>query len=213
MLKALISISVSLVLVMYPYLVYQGVQQGQVWVAPMLIISFYGYQAFTTQALAERWLKISLILVLLTGLVFFQTLTAKLMPILMQCILLYFFGKTLLKNHAPSLIERFVRLEYEDFPVGIAEYCRTLTKMWTGYFAFNSVVCIVLAFYAPVSWWAIYTGVGMLLGTGVLMLGEYLIRPFLFPDLEIPDMKSSAKNMWVNGRKLWEESKNPNKSA
>ncbi|MCK4492512.1 MAG: hypothetical protein KAU26_00530 [Methylococcales bacterium] len=212
MLTALTSIIVSLILVMYPYLVYQGIQQGQVWIAPMLIISLYGYQAIKTQALTERWLKISLILVLLMGLVFFQTLTAKLMPILMQCILLHFFGKTLLKNHAPSLIERFVRLEYEDFPVGIVEYCRTLTKMWTGYFAFNTVVCIILALYAPVSWWAIYTGIGMLLGTGVLMLGEYLLRPFLFPNLEIPNMQSSAKSMLVNGRKLWLEHKNPNKS-
>ena len=205
MLKGVASIFVSLVLVIYPYLVYKGVQQGQVWIAPMLIISLYGYQAFKTQALAERWLKISLIVVLLTGLVFFQTLTAKLMPILVQCILLHFFGKTLLKQNSPSLIERFVRLEYEDFPVGIAEYCRSLTKMWTGYFAFNILACILLALYAPVSWWAIYTGVGMLLGTGVLMVGEYLLRPFLFPDLDIPDMKSSAKNMLVNGRKLWEQ--------
>ena len=213
MLKGLGAIIITLVLLLYPYFVYQGVQQGEVWIAPTLIISFYSYQAVKTRCMRERLIKLALIGVLLTGLVFFQVLTAKLMPILVQLILMHFFGSTLLDKNSPSLVERFVRLEFDEIPAGISAYCRSLTKLWTGYFAFNIMTCILLAVYAPVSWWAIYTGVGMLLGTGMLMLGEYLVRPFLFPDLEIPDMKSTARNMIINGRKVWAESKNPNKSV
>ena len=205
MLTLLRSIITPVIALIYPYLVYRGLQQGDVWIAPSLIIGFYLYQAFKTVNHHERLLKLTLAFILLLGLFYFQALTAKLIPILVQLILLNFFGKTLLKDHGPSLIERFVRLEFAEFPPGITEYCRQLTLMWTVFFAFNIISCIVLALWAPVSWWAIYTGIGMLLGTGVLMIGEYICRPFLFPDLDIPDMKSSVRNMVVNGRKVWEE--------
>ena len=180
-------------------------QQGDVWIAPSIIIGFYFYQAINSIDNKERIIKFLLASTLLLGLIYFQALTAKLMPIIVQLILLNFFGKTLFKRYSPSLVERFVRLEFADLPNGIAEYCRKLTIMWTSFFAFNIVVCILLALYAPTSWWAIFTGVGMFAGTAVLMIGEYICRPFLFPDLEIPDMKSSVKNIVVNGRKVWEE--------
>lgn len=194
--------------VFYPYLVYKGIQHDEVWIAPLIIISFYFYQGFKECKSKKGLIKFAFASALLTCLFFFQALTAKLMPILVQLILLHFFGKTLLKAHSPSLIERFVRLEFEEFPDGVAEYCRQLTIMWTAFFAFNVITCIALTLWAPASWWAIFTGVGMWAGTGILMVGEYICRPFLFPDLEIPDVKSSAKNMIINGRKVWEDTHN-----
>ena len=201
-LRSIITVIIALI---YPYLIYKGLQQGDVWIAPSIIITFYLYQAFNTSNHHERLLKLTLALILLLGLFYFQALTAKLIPILVQFILLHTFGKTLFKNHSPPLIERFVRLEFEEFPLEITQYCRQLTLIWSIFFAFNIIICIVLAFWGSTSWWAIYTGIGMLLGTGLLMVGEYICRPFLFPDLDIPDMKSSAKNMIVNGRKVWED--------
>jgi len=205
MLSILRSIITTVIALIYPYLVYRGLQHGDAWIAPSIIIGFYFYQAFKAPNHYGRLLKLTLAFILLLGLFYFQALTAKLIPILVQLILLHFFGKTLLKNHGPSLIERFVRLEFAELPPGITEYCRKLTLMWTVFFAFNIISCITLALWAPASWWAIYTGIGMLLGTGILMMGEYICRPFLFPDLAIPDIKSSAKNMIVNGRKVWKD--------
>lgn len=205
MLTVFRSVISTIIVLIYPYLVYRGIEYGDVWIAPLIIISLYLYQALKTANNKERFIKLFILLLLLTGLLYLQDLTAKLMPIFLQLILLHFFGKTLLKEHGPSLIERFVRLEFAEFPPGIVEYCRKLTMMWTCFFAFNIVTCIVLALWAPASWWAIYTGIGMFAGTAVLMIGEYICRPFLFPDLDIPDMKSSARNMIVNGRKIWED--------
>jgi uncharacterized membrane protein len=116
-------------------------------------------------------------------------------------VLMYFFGKTLL--HGPPLIERFVRLEFTELPTGIVEYCRQLTILWTGFFAFNAVMCSSLALWAPPSWWALYTGIIIFVLTGLLMVGEYIFRHYKFPDLHIPDIKSSARNMVTNTRKIW----------
>jgi uncharacterized membrane protein len=100
-----------------------------------------------------------------------------------------------------------VRLEFAEFPPGVAEYCRLLTVIWTGFFAANALICLLLAFYAPTSWWAMYTGVGIFVLTGLLMVGEYVYRHFLFPDMEIPSVKSSVKSMAINCRSIWDDVK------
>ncbi len=185
----------------YPYLVYLGMESGVVWFAPLFISSVYLYQGIKAQDNRGRISKIAIALVLLVGAVFFQSITAKLLPFVIQLMLMHFFGRTLFNG--PTLVERFVRMEFPELPPGITEYCRQLTWLWTGFFAFNAVMCVILAFWAPNSWWAIYNGILIFVLTGLLMVGEYIWRHFKFPDLEIPSPRSSAKNMIVNGRKIW----------
>lgn len=195
----------TIIALLYPYLVYKGIQAGVVWFAPMMIIGFYLYQAVYATDAKVRLTKGAIAGVMLVGVIFYQALTAKLLPVVIQLMLMHFFGKTLLKEHGPSLIERFVRLEFPEFPPGIPEYCRLLTVIWTGFFAFNFFICLWLAFFAPAAWWAIYTGVGIFVLTGLLMIGEYIYRHFRFPELEIPDVKSSVKTMAVNCQSIWQD--------
>ncbi len=195
----------TLIGLLYPYLVYKGIQAGVVWFAPLMIIGFYSYQAVNATDDKTRFTKGGIAAVMFVGVIFYQALTAKLLPVVIQLMLMHFFGKTLLKEHGPSLIERFVRLEFAEFPPGVVEYCRLLTIIWTGFFAFNFFVCLWLAFFAPASWWAIYTGVGIFILTGALMIGEYIYRHFKFPELEIPDVKSSVKSMVSNCQSIWQD--------
>jgi len=202
------SIITSVIFLLYPYLVYRGVKEGVVWFAPAMIASLYFYQAVKARTRRIRIQKISIVITLFLGAIFYQDLMAKLIPIFIQLSLMLFFGKTLLKSREPSLVERFAQLEFPDMPPVLSRYCRHLTILWTAFFAFNVVVCIFLALFAPVEWWAIYTGVLIFLLTAVLMLAEYIWRFFLFrridlPAEEIPNVKETAKTMWVNGRKIW----------
>jgi uncharacterized membrane protein len=198
------TLSKTLLGLLYPYLVYQGIQAGVVWFAPLLIIGLYGYQAVTTTDFKTRWFKAGIASALIIGVIFFQAATAKLLPVAIQLLLMHFFGKTLFKQHAPSLIERFVSLEFDEIPPEITRYCRQLTIIWTGFFAANALICTLLALFAPAAWWAMYTGVGIFILTGALMLGEYTARHFLFPDLDIPDLKTTAKNLLSNCRSIWQ---------
>ena len=204
MLTALRSVMVTTVFLGYPYLVYLGMEKGIVWFAPTVISGFYLYSGFNAQDSKIKQKKITIALLLLAGAIFFQSITAKLLPIFIQLMLMHFFGSTLFYNK-PPLIERFVRLEFPELPPGIAAYCRQLTWLWTGFFAFNAVMCVALALWAPSSWWAIYNGILVFVFTGLLMVGEYVWRHFKFPDLDIPSVKSSARNMMINGRKIWQD--------
>jgi uncharacterized membrane protein len=185
----------------YPYLVFRGIQEGIVWFAPMAIATLYIYQGCRESRLEVRTKKFLIALGLIIGIFFFQSFTAKLIPTLFQLLLMYFFGKTLF--HGPPLIERFVRLEFSELPAGIVKYCWQLTVLWTGFFAFNAVMTSTLALWGSPSWWAIYSGVIIFLLTGLLMVGEYIFRHYKFPDMIIPDIKSSARNMVINARQIW----------
>ena len=195
------SIFISVLFLFYPYLAYRGMQEGVVWLAPAIFAGVYVNQAFNSSVQKEKLKKLGIALGLVLGAIYIQSLTAKLLPILIQLMLMHFFGKTLIKG--PALIERFVRMDYPEFPPGIAAYCWQLTAIWTGFFAFNVVMCTALAIWAPSAWWAIYTGVIIFVLTGVLMIAEYIWRHYRFPDLDIPSPKSSFQAMIVNGRKIW----------
>lgn len=210
--KVLRGIISTLLFLTYPYLVYKGVEAGVVWFAPTMIAGFYLWQALHAKDVRACFKNLDNVLLLILGTIFYQDLAAKLMPIFIQLSLMDFFGKTLRKGKGPSLVERFASLDFPEIPPVISRYCRHLTIMWTGFFAFNVLACVVLALFAPVSWWAIYTG-GMIFAlTGLLMVGEYIWRHFYFrtikiqlPEKPIPGVKESIKKMMIDGRVIWQD--------
>jgi len=203
MIAVIKSIFFTLLFMGYPYLIYRGIESGMVWVAPAFFSGIYLMQSFATKNVRIKLFKTLVSIGLLLGAYYLQTITAKILPVLIQLMLMYFFGRTLLKGKGPSFIESFVRLEFPEFPPGISEYCRQLTILWTSFFAFNALMCVGLAFWGNDAWWALYNGVFIYLMIGVLTIGEYIYRHFRFPDLGIPDPGSTIKTMIVNGRKIW----------
>jgi len=203
MIAVIKSIFFTLLFMGYPYLIYRGIESGMVWVAPAFFSGIYLMQSFATKNVRIKLFKALVSIALLLGAYYLQTITAKILPVLIQLMLMYFFGRTLLKGKGPSFIESFVRLEFPEFPPGISEYCRQLTILWTSFFAFNALMCVGLALWGNDAWWALYNGVFIYLMIGVLTIGEYIYRHFRFPDLGIPDPGSTIKTMIVNGRKIW----------
>ncbi len=199
---------VSGLFVAYPLLIYIAIQQHMAWVAPALFSALYLLQAIKVRRIKTKLYKTLVAIALLLGAFYLQTITAKAMPVLIQLMLMWVFGRTLLKNSGPSFIERFVRLEFPEFPPGVSGYLRNLTLLWTLFFAFNALLCIGLAIWADDRWWALYNGLVIYLLIGLLMTGEYIYRHFRFPELTIPDPRSSIKTLFVNGRKVWMDLEN-----
>ncbi len=197
------SIIVTSLFMLYPYLVYRGIESGMVWIAPAFFSAVFIVQAAAARKRKVKVYKLLLAIGLLLGAYFLQTVTAKVLPVLIQLMLMYFFGRTLLKDKGPPFIESFVRLDFPEVPPEILRYARQLTVLWTGFFAFNAVMCILLAVFSNDKWWALYNGVFIYLMIGILTTGEYIYRHLRFPDLTIPDAKSTIKNMFANGRKIW----------
>ena len=100
------------------------------------------------------------------------------LPVLVNLTLLASFAASL--RGPVSLVERYARLQDSDFPEGGPAYCRRVTIAWCWFFVANAVAGAALALLAPVSWWALYTGVlaYMLVGLGFTI--EFLVRKRVF---------------------------------
>jgi uncharacterized membrane protein len=95
-------------------------------------------------------------------------------PSLINVALLVSFGQSLW--FAPPMVERFARLAEPSLSESEVTYCRQVTKVWCGFFAFNAIVAGGLAWAAPLAWWATYTGLISYVLVGLLMTAEYMLR-------------------------------------
>ena len=100
------------------------------------------------------------------------------LPVLVNLTLLANFAGSL--RGPVSLVERYARLQDPDFPEGGPAYCRRVTVAWCWFFAANAVACAALAVFAPVSWWALYTGVLAYILVGLGFTIEFLVRKRVF---------------------------------
>jgi len=100
------------------------------------------------------------------------------LPVLINAALLIAFGSTL--RGGTPLVERFARMQVEDLSPKEVRYCRSVTVLWSGFFVVNGLSAGLLAWLAPVSWWALYTGVIAYVLVGLLGAGEYVVRKYRF---------------------------------
>lgn len=75
-----------------------------------------------------------------------------------------------------SIVEHFARLQEPDLPEGGPAYCRAVTVAWCWFFVANAAVCLGLAALAPVSWWALYTGLLAYILIGLGFTVEFIAR-------------------------------------
>ena len=99
-------------------------------------------------------------------------------PMFVSLYLLWTFSMTL-RNGMP-MIERFARAVEVDLPDFCVPYCRAVTKIWCVFLAANSIVVGSLALWAPMEWWALYTGLLFYLLMGALLGGEFVFRKIWF---------------------------------
>jgi len=100
------------------------------------------------------------------------------MPVLINLGLLVHFATSL--RGPVSIVEHFARLQEPDLPEGGPAYCRAVTVAWCWFFAANAAVCLGLAAFAPVSWWALYTGLVAYILIGLGFTVEFLARRWRF---------------------------------
>jgi uncharacterized membrane protein len=99
------------------------------------------------------------------------------LPLLINAALFVQFASSL---RGTPLVERFARMQNPALSGAQIAYCRTVTKVWCGFFVLNAAISGVLALQAPLAWWTLYNGLIAYLLMGLLGAGEYLVRKFRF---------------------------------
>jgi uncharacterized membrane protein len=96
-------------------------------------------------------------------------------PVAINLAGLSLFGLSL--RFGPPVIERLARLTDPDLSPSGQRYTRHVTQVWTGFFAANATVSALLAQWAPWRWWTLYNGAISYGLIGLLLAGEWLLRP------------------------------------
>lgn len=99
-------------------------------------------------------------------------------PVLINLILLVGFAGSLYGEM--PLVERFARMQVDDLSRQEVEYCRQVTRTWSAFFVVNGSIAALLALLAPLTWWALYTGLLAYVLIGLLGASEYVIRKYRF---------------------------------
>ncbi|WP_263262141.1 hypothetical protein [Pseudomonas sp. RIT-PI-S] len=158
--------------VLYPFAVYFGAPHysarqfglllGALWLARAL--TGHGHKGLAWSALA--------FCVAMAGLGDTQLL--RWYPVLLSAGLLVIFSLSL--RHGMPVAERLARLTDPELPPKAIRYTRQVTQAWCLFFLLNGLAAASLALWAPLAWWALYTGVIAYLLMGVLFAGEWMIR-------------------------------------
>ena len=101
------------------------------------------------------------------------------MPALINLVLLITFGRTLTRDRMP-MIERFARLQTDVLNDDQLGHCRAWTTLWCGFFFVNGLAAAVLAVFAPIAWWTLYTGLIAYVLMGLMFAVEFVIRRYRF---------------------------------
>lgn len=176
--RRLVTVVLGLLLVLYPLLVYFGLQEfGPRALACVLLLAALTKLVatkLTRQAVGNGlWLLLAAAvaggITLLTG----SVIGLKFYPVIVNLVLLGVFSLSLYRP--PSMIERFARLQTPDLPAQAIGYTRRVTWVWCGFFAFNGVLAC-LSVFASDKLWALYNGLLSYVFIGLLLAGEYCVR-------------------------------------
>lgn len=110
--------------------------------------------------------------------------------------LAWFFGSTLRAGRTP-LIEQIARIGVAALPPEICRYSRRLTQAWSAWLGCAAILPWVL----PVPQAA--AGAIVLLGSGLLFVGERILRPHVFPGVRFPGLAQQARDtctVWRRAR-------------
>jgi uncharacterized membrane protein len=161
--------------VLYPFAVYFGMGHFSPWQFALLLGTLWTARALTGErrsgSLGMALVAIGFCLVLA---IVDSPVLLRWYPVLISGFMLSLFGLSLV--HGMPLVERLARVTDPQLPERAIPYTRRVTEVWCVFFLFNGLIAAGLTLWAPLSWWALYTGLIAYGLMGILFAGEWLLR-------------------------------------
>jgi len=169
----------------YPVLIFFSLS----WLEPrevaLVILCLAGLRLVTARfgtavaVVKEVWIPVGAVGVVALGTAIWNDPTGLLLtPTLINVALLAAFGGSLWAER--PMVERFARIQVKDLSDGEVRYCRTITKVWCGFFVANGSTALYLALAGDLEAWALFTGLIAYVLIGMLFTAEYVYRHWRF---------------------------------
>ncbi|MDE1482221.1 hypothetical protein KKJ22_05590 [Xenorhabdus bovienii] len=180
----LFRIANTVLLIVWPFLVWAMISYGQFHAMLVVIILFFVLRLLLIRASSHNpsptgwdtgWI-LSIAGIILGLASFFLRSHQLLMyyPVVVNGVLLTLFGSSL--RYGPPVVERMARLKEADLPPEGVAYTRKVTQIWCLFFIFNGTVALGTCLYNDMKLWALWNGMVSYLLIGLLIAIEWLVR-------------------------------------
>ncbi len=177
------------VLVLYPILVYVGLERwGPKFVAFVLIavcvVRLCAARFGAASPLgASQLLAMSAggIVLAVVSLVIESPNAVLYYPVLMNAVLFGLFTASLV--YPPTVVERIARLRDPNLPPEAVPYLRRVTLAWAVFFVCNGAAAFYTVLWTPLETWAFYNGLLAYVLIGAMFAGELLTRMLVMRNL------------------------------
>lgn len=168
-------IALSLLFILYPLLVYFGLQRFQPTSLALCLVIIAGFRAISIKhkdsfalATALAALTVLIITSLTDGRVGLY-----LYPLMINSVLLILFVGSLFRP--PTIIERIATRQHGELPQSGIIYTRRVTICWCVFFVINGVLSVASLGISEAAW-TLYNGLISYVLIALMLAGEYLIR-------------------------------------
>lgn len=177
----LLKAGTGLIFLLYPFLIYLGLQEFQPRVLACLlliavtlrfIVSKYGKKKESEMGMWLYGIAAAIIVAIFT-LVTDLKFGFYLYPPLVNLTFFIFFTISLI--HPPTVIEKIARRQHPEMPARAIAYTRKVTQAWCLFFLVNGGISLMSISYSE-EWWVLYNGFIAYILIGLMLAGEYLIR-------------------------------------
>ena len=177
----ILRVTTSLIVLLYPFLIYFGLRDFQPRVLSFLLVSIVALRLVNWKVSKKEdyqktvnlyWITAALIAIILT-ITTGSKIGLYLYPLLVNLAFFIFFFISIL--NPPTIIEQIARRFSADFEDHAVIYTKNVTKAWCLFFIFNGSMSCISIFISE-EWWLLYNGFISYILIACMFGVEYLFR-------------------------------------
>jgi len=174
--RLILRISLILVTIAYPFIIYIGLHHLNARVLAIFLLGIAAMRWYSpAPQMGPKWLWVCiLLLIALWVLLFEHSAALKIYPVLVNLSFFVLFSWSIF--HPPTVIEQLARLTQPNLPEAGVEYTRKVTKIWALFFILNGGAACITGIWTSDEVWMIYNGLVAYILMGLLFSIEYAVR-------------------------------------